>query len=190
MRTVLALLLATALGAVPARAAMVDGVNFPDHIAIDGHTLVLNGAGVRAVSILQIRAYAVGLYLEQPSHDMSTVMDGPGTKVLLIEYLHDGSKERVESSFRDGEKRACGDGECPAADAADFDRLTQAFPAVKVGDTSAYIITPQGMHVTVNNQPIITIDNQDVGHRVLDSFVGAHPPAESLRAQLLGLQGR
>lgn len=187
MKRLLGLLLAASLSVPAAHAMNVGGVTLPDTIGIDGRTLVLNGAALRAVTFLQIRAYVIGLYLQHKSHDPATIVNSPGVKVLLLYYLHDGSKERVEKSFREGEDRACGTGGCPQADAADFDKLMRSFPAVKVGDTSAYIIDDRGVRATVNNKTIVTIHNQDVAHRLLQSFIGDHPPAPEVRTALLGL---
>jgi len=85
-------LLASVAVAVPALAetATVEvlGVQFPKEKVIEGKTLHLNG-----VSYLKkfglVKVYAVGLYLEQPSHDAETVISSQQMKYMLIHYLTD-----------------------------------------------------------------------------------------------------
>ena len=62
------------------------GVQFPKEKVIEGKTLHLNG-----VSYLKkfglVKVYAVGLYLEQPSHDPETVITSQQVKYTLNHYL-------------------------------------------------------------------------------------------------------
>jgi hypothetical protein len=174
-----------AMFASAAHAMTVDGVTFPDTLNAYGKTLHLNGMGIRTLTPLRIRAYAAGLYLEHPGSDPRAIEADPGTKVILIQYLHDGTKDQVEHAFRQGVLRTCGES-CPASDTADFERLANAFPPVKVGDFSTYVMTPANVRVTVNNQLLVDIPNGDLSRRVLDSFIGANPPSAELRSGLLG----
>ena len=62
------------------------GVKFPTEKVIAGKTLRLNG-----VSYLKkfgfIKVYAVGLYLEQPTHDPTEVIESEQIKYMLTHYL-------------------------------------------------------------------------------------------------------
>jgi hypothetical protein len=186
VNVVAAMLVGAAMSvSVAAQAATVDGVTFPDTVSAYGKTLHLNGIGIRTLTPLRIRAYAAGLYLEHPNSDARAIEASPGVKLVLIQYLHDATKEQVERAFRNGVNRTCGEA-CPAADAADFERLATAFPPVKVGDFSTYILTPNNVRATLNNNTLVDISNPDLARRVLDSFIGAHPPSEELRAGMLG----
>ncbi len=186
MRFLVWLFLAGGL-AIQARAATLDGVTLPDHYTVGGQSLVLNGIGVRTVTILNVKIYVAGLYLQQPSHDAAQILASPESKVLILQYLHSGSKAEVEEEYRKGEQVNCGQGGCAQSDAADFERLVAAAPAVKVGDTTTYIISTRGLEVLANNQPIGTFANRDLANRILAGFIGAHPPMESLRSRLLGM---
>jgi len=85
-------IMAMMLAATPALAetATVEilGVQFPKEKVIEGKTLRLNG-----VSYLKkfgfVKVYAVGLYLEQPSHDPETVIASRQVKYMLTHYLTD-----------------------------------------------------------------------------------------------------
>src|SRR4051794_30560742 len=119
--------------------AEISGVSLPDTYPLPGQTLVLNGMGIRTVTIFGVRAYVAGLYLPQPSRDARAIIASPGPKVLLMQFLHAASKAQVEKEYHEGEVRNCGHGECSPANAPDFERLVAATPAVSVGDTLAYI---------------------------------------------------
>jgi hypothetical protein len=175
-------LLSTASGA-----ATLEGVTFPDTYPLAGQRLVLNGMGLRTVTFLGIKIYVAALYLPRPSHDPAAILASDEPKVLLLRYLYAGSKQQVEKEYREGEQTNCGDGSCPGTDATDFERLVAAAPAVKVGDTTTYIITDSGLSVLANNQPIGQFANRDLAYRILYGFIGPHPPTPSLRQHLLGL---
>jgi long-chain acyl-CoA synthetase len=169
-----------------AAAATVEGVVFPDRYGVDGHELVLNGAGLRTLTIFHIHAYVAGLYLQAPSRDARQILSAPGTKVVVMEFLHTGSKADVERQYRKGEEENCSHGECDPADKDDFERLIAAAPGVEPGDTFTYIVDDRGVRLLHNNKLVIDIANKDLGYRILSGFIGAHPPSPELRAALLG----
>ena len=114
------------------------------------------------------------------------ILASTGSKVLLLQFLHSGSKADVEKEYRAGETTNCGSGGCNPADAADFEKLVAAAPAVKVGDTSTYIFTAHGFKLLANNRPIAEFNNPDLAARILSGFIGEHPPSTELRSALLG----
>jgi len=173
--------------AVGAKAATLDGIVLPDNYTVDGKSLPLNGIGLRTLTIFHIKAYVAGLYLQQPSHDSKRILASPETKVLLLKFVHGASKERVEKQYRAGEEQNCGDGGCDRSDEADFEHLVAVAPAVEAGDTTTYIITDQSVRVLANDRLIDEFRNRDLAERILDGFIGKHPPSEALRRALLGL---
>ena len=186
-RHALAALLAGFCLVATAQARTLGGVTLPDSYPVAGRMLPLNGMGVRTFSFLGIRIYVAGLYLTQPSHDANAILASPEPKVVLLQFLHAGSKAEVEKEYREGEKLNCGDGGCPATDQTDFERMVAAAPAVAVGDTSTYIFTGTGFQVLANNKLIGTYTNKDLAYRMLSGFIGARPPTQDLRSGLLGL---
>ena len=176
--------------ATRAGAATLDGVTLPDHYPVaGGQALTLNGIGVRTLSIFSVKVYVAGLYLATPSHDAKQILKSATPKVLVLQFLHTGSKADIEKEYREGEKNNCGDGGCNPADQADFERLVAAAPAVAVGDTSTYIFTSRGFQVLANNRVIGNYANPDLGERILAGFIGNRPPSADLRSALLGLRG-
>ena len=172
----------------PAQAAKIDGVTFPDTYTINGQSLVLNGLGERTLTIFEVEVYVAALYLAQPSHDPAAIVKSATPKVLILHYLHAGSKAQVEKEYRAGEQNNCGAGGCPPEDGTDFERLVALAPAVQDGDTTTYIFKSTGFEVLANGKSLASFNNPDLGSRLLDGFIGAHPPSASLRTALLGLK--
>jgi hypothetical protein len=170
-----------------AAAATLEGETLPDSYTVDGQTLVLNGIGLRTLTIFHIEAYVAGLYLPQSSHDAARILASSEPKVILLKFIRGASKQRVEQQYREGEANNCGNGECAPSDQTDFERLVAAAPAVNAGDTSTYIFTTMGVRVLANNRLIGDFADHDLAYRLLSGFIGSRPPSPELRRGLLGL---
>jgi hypothetical protein len=169
------------------RAATVSGVTFPDTYPVDGQILHLNGMGLRTVTFLSVHAYVAGLYLLQPSHDPAAIQAASGPKVMLLYFLHSASKAQVEKQYHEGEVNNCGAGQCKMSALPAFQRLVEIAPAVNVGDTTTYIISQKGVRVYANNKLLEDFPDPDLALYLLNGFIGAHPPSDSLKTALLGL---
>jgi hypothetical protein len=172
-----------------AAAATLEGVTLPDSYPVDEQPLVLNGIGLRTLTIFNIRIYVAGLYLPRPNHDAQQILASPGPKVILLKFVRAGSKERVEKQYRSGEEQNCGNGGCDPSDKEDFERLVAAAPAVNPGDTSTFVFTENHVRVLANDRVIGDFTNRDLAYHLLAGFIGDHPPSQELRRQLLGLPG-
>ena len=171
---------------VASQAATMGGVTLPDTYPAGGQSLVLNGIGIRTLTIFNVKVYVAGLYVAQRSGDARAIMASPGPKVILLQFLHSASKSDIEKQYREGEARNCGHGECDPADEADYERLIAATPAAAVGDTLTYILSPRGVRVLVNNRQIAEFANPVLALRLLAGFIGPTPPSEDLKRHLLG----
>lgn len=168
------------------QAATLGGVTLPDTYPAGGQSLVLNGIGIRTLTIFNVKVYAAGLYVAQRSGDARVILASPGPKVIVLQFLHAASKSDIEKQYREGEARNCGNGGCDPADEADFERLIAATPAAAVGDTLTYILSPRGVRALVNNRQIGEFANPDLAVRLLAGFIGPTPPSEDLKRHLLG----
>ncbi len=171
----------------PAAAAVLAGVTFPDTVQVGGQTLVLNGVGLRTLTVLSVRIYVAALYLPAASHDAAQILQSPGPKMLQLSYLHGGSKAEVQKEYRLGERVNCGTGGCSSADAPEFDRLVAAAPAVAVGDTTTYVFSGPNTDVYANGHEVDKVNSATVSRLLLAGFIGDHPPSAELRRGLLGL---
>jgi hypothetical protein len=169
------------------KAAQMSGVEIPDTYQIDGRTLVLNGYGLRTFTFLHIKIYVAALYLPQKTSDPQAILTSPGPKLVIVRYIHSGSKDQVQSRYREGEMENCGDGGCDKALEGDFERLVNAAPAVEPGDSTAFVVTDKSLRVSFNGRPLEQYGRGALGNLILAGFIGVHPPSPELRASLLGL---
>jgi hypothetical protein len=84
-----------------ATAAELDGVVMPDQRDIAGHHLVLNGMGLRTYSLLRVRVYVAGLYLQHRSDDGDTILNSDQTKMLQFVFLRDVDAQDARTSWRE-----------------------------------------------------------------------------------------
>ena len=187
MKRLLALFLLAA--AIPAQAATLDGYTLPDTYPVTGQSLVLNGMGIRTLTIFQVKVYVAGLYLAQKNANPQAIMASTTPKVVLMQFLHTASKADIEKEYREGEAKNCGHGECSDAEKPDFERLIAATPGRAVGQTLTYIVTAKGLQVLADNQVVGTFNNPALANRILNGFIGANPPSADLKAHLLGASG-
>lgn len=65
----------------------VAGVKFDDELNLQGHHLVLNGAGIRYKVIFKV--YAMGLYLPHKTSSAEEAIEMPGAKRIQLQMLRD-----------------------------------------------------------------------------------------------------
>lgn len=181
--------LVAALSALPALAVTeVKGVKFPDTYQLNGHTLQLNGAGVRVKVILDV--YAAGLYVAKPDTNASAVVSQAGPKSMEIVLLRDLTGEDFADATVKGFKA-----NNSAADQTKFqDKLEEirammvAFGQVKKGAVIQIDFVPgEGTHVLIDGKrrgPEITGD--DFQQAVLRIWLGNKPVDDDLKHSLLG----
>ena len=181
---VIGALLAAGLAAAPAAAAQLEGIRLPDVRDVAGTRLVLNGIALRTYSILRIRIYVAGLYLEHRSSNAEAILDAPDTKLLEFHFLRDIQPEAEQKAWRRGFAQNC---TAPCRlDPQEVARFLAALPTVRAGDVSDFLFTRQGLVVTFNGQPRGTITDQIFAHAVLASFLGPAPPTPRVKRELLG----
>jgi hypothetical protein len=90
------MMLAMAAGQVLA-AMEVEGVKYPDRMAVSGKELVLNGAGVRNKFVVKV--YAAALYLQEAKNTVEGVMKAEGPRRVRLVMLRDLSSDDLGTAF-------------------------------------------------------------------------------------------
>ncbi|MCK8786637.1 chalcone isomerase family protein [Roseomonas sp. NAR14] len=187
MRRPLLLGLASAfLGTVPlvARATMFDGMTLPDELPVAGRRLLLNGMATRTYSILRIRIYTVGLYLERRSGDADAIMGSNQVKLFRFFFAHEVEADRARQSWRQGIDR-----NCPAPCRLPPElvaRFLAAVPTVQNGDVGDLLFTGQGVTFGLNGRSLGHTDDADFARVILSTFLGPYPTSPELKPGLLG----
>jgi hypothetical protein len=90
-----------------AHAADMDGVSMPDMRVVNGTQMRLNGIGLRTFSILGIRIYVAGLYLERRSDNTDAILHSPETKLLDIRFLRDVDAKDARKAWHESFEQNC-----------------------------------------------------------------------------------
>jgi Chalcone isomerase-like len=169
-----------------ARAADLDGVLMPDSRIVNGTQMGLNGIGLRTFSLLGIRIYVAGLYLERRSANADTILHSPHMKLLDIRFLRDVDAEDARTAWRDGFEKNC---RPPCyLDPRDLQRFLDAVPSMHKGDATTLLFTSKGVHVTINGRTMGDIADPHFAETMLATFIGPEPPTPRLKRELLGLR--
>ncbi len=179
-----ALVLAAQRGAP---AAELGGISLPDTSEIGGTMLRLNGIGLRTYSILRVRIYVAGLYLQRPTHDPETILDLPEDKLLVFRFIRDVDAADARKSWQEGFADNC----LPPChvEPADEARFLAAVPAFRAGDFSTLAFASGRLTVAINGHLVGTITNPGFERAILLTLIGPKPPNEALKRGLLGQRG-
>lgn len=185
MKTLLVAALALAAAApVPARAARVAGVEFPERVEAGGRTLALNGVGLRKKFIIKV--YAGGLYLAEPSRDAAGIVAADAPKRVRMVFLRDVTKKQVMDAYREGfEKNSPGPGLAELV--AKLDRIAPAIPAeVKEGTEMLVTYVPGEGTTVVSPAGKATVEGKEFADALFKNWLGASPADEGLKQGMLG----
>jgi hypothetical protein len=104
-----ACLAVVALSHVAAAAAVeLFGVRFPERVTLGDESLVMNGVGVRRVTILKVGVYVAGLYVRVPTASSREVLRADRPKYLVAVMKRDVSRSDTAPAFREGVERSAG----------------------------------------------------------------------------------
>ncbi len=185
MRSLAAALL---LAALPASALDVAGVKVPETFALDGKTLVLNGAGLRTKTFLKVKVYVAALYVTERSKDPAAIVALDAPKAVRLTLMRDVDRASFVGSLRDG--FAANSPTQAQALAPKLKQLEDAMPAdVKEGQVITVAYVPgTGTTVTVEGGPSSTIAGKDFADALFRVWLGPKPTdggLEDLKAALL-----
>jgi hypothetical protein len=163
-------------------AATLAGVELPETVLVDGATLVLNGMGLRQATVLRVKAYVGGLYLEQRTSDANTVVDSHQVKRVTMRFLRDIDRNRLASGWAD-ELRKVGN-KTPEDRIAQFSAL---IPDVKNGDTMSFTWRPgTGVEVALNDKARGSVPGDEFARTLFTVWFGPTPGDENLKRGMLG----
>jgi hypothetical protein len=182
-RTLSAAALCTLLAA-PVAAGTLAGVTLPDSVQVDGHTLVLNGLGLRKKFVVKV--YVAGLYLPAKTRDAAQVLGGDVPRRGVLRFLYGVSKEQMCEAWDEG--LAANTPGAPAEVEAGFERLCSLMADVEKGDEIAFTYLPgRGTEISVRRQSQGTIAGKAFAEALFACWLGPKPgPGEDFKQALLG----
>lgn len=180
-----ALLLLAAPLACPAPAATLKGVSVPDRIEVDGHSLTLQGLGLRKKFIFSV--YVGALYLTTPTSEAAAAIATDEPKRIEMHFLRDVGADKMKEAFREGffnNSQEKLDRLNPRIDAF----LTLFDAGVKDGEAVAITYLPgKGTTVAFDGKPVGTIEGRDFMEALWAVWLGPAPADHGLKKGMLGL---
>jgi hypothetical protein len=161
-----------------------DEVVLPDTQNVLNKNLILNGSGLRKVTIFGIRVYVLGLYLENRSSNPQYIIDSKENKKILIKFLRSVSKERLV----DGLNESIEDNYPNWENISEQIRiLNENITDVEEGDVLEFEFYEETVKFTLNNNKSITIINKELIKALLSIWLGPDPAGEDLKNDILGI---
>lgn len=177
------LLLAMALSS--AQAKQCKGVDFPEHLRVNGSDLTLNGLGMRKATFLKVNVYVAALYVPHPSHDPQTLIEPNTPAELILHFVRSVGVDDLRKAWREGFERTAK--EQVAALSGRIATLNSWMSDVKTGQSLTFVRLPgAGIQVSVNAVVKGTISGDDFARAFLAIWLGATPPNPELKSGLLG----
>ena len=164
-------------------AAVLDDIQIPDTLQMDGKLLRLNGYGLRTYSVLGIHIYVASLYLERPSTNPEAIIESPETKLLTVRFERNVSADEARKAWRDGLQNNC---QSPCQlDPQEVARFLAVVPAMHTGDNYSILFNQRNATVTVSGRPIGTVTAPQFAEAMLATFLGPRPASIRLKQDLL-----
>lgn len=165
-----------------ASAVTVADVTFADRLEINNQQLYLDGAGLlRWKGIFKV--YVAGFYRETP--DLGFALDTDESQVLEIEYLRDVGADGFVKATIAGLEQTLPANETLSQWEADLSSFLAAYQGVSNGDRYRLSVFEDRFELALNGQRLVSIDNPDLGRRLLGVWLAEQSPAQSLREALL-----
>lgn len=165
-------------------APVLAALQFPGTYALDGQTLVRNGAGVRTYGVFNIQVYNAALYLATRETRAEVVLDAETPKVVQMQFLRSASQEDTRTAWQHYLEANCRP-PCvwPEAGARQFSAL---LPATVQGESQTFVFRDQGLEVLRNGQPLGRVADRRLARLVLATWLGDAPTTPALKRALLG----
>ena len=161
------------------------GVNFPDHIAVGGTNLTLNGLGVQRATFLKVEVYVAALYVTETSRDPNPLINSDAPEELVLHFLRSVDAEDVRKEWTRDFVHVAPDR--PVSIMQRVATLNAWLSGVSGNERLTFIRQPgAGVEVIVNGVVKGTIPGDDFSRDFMSIWLGAAPPSPGLRSGLLG----
>ena len=159
------------LGLTLAPAAAAQG-EFPARIEAGGRSLALNGIGSRLYSVFAVEVYRAALYLEAPSRDAAAILASAAPRLVIVRYLREVPLRGVQAAWEETL------GPMPP-------EFLAWLRALGASDEERFLFLPDGVALQATGRPALRVPGAAFSRRLLESWIGARAPTETLRRGLL-----
>ena len=168
------------------QARVIDDIEIPETIQVDGTQLVLNGAGVRYKFFFKV--YVAALYLEKKSSHVEQILGSDTHRRIdmYVTYSHI-SQEKMENAWKSGFEANLDEANLTSL-AGSINQFIAMFADLHEKDVIVMDYTPgEGTQVLINQQDKGTIRGKAFNDALLGIWLGKEPVTESLKDKLLAI---
>jgi hypothetical protein len=166
-----------------AHAATLAGVSFPDDARVGDKTVTLNGLGVRTATLLKVKVYVIGLYLERKSSDPQAIIESSENKRIAMQFVHKVTADELRGGWSEGFEDNTRDVEAIEGEIAKFNASMRD---VNSGDSIVLDFSGDRVDVLINASKIDSLTGTAFQRALLAIWLGPKPPNEALKEGILG----
>jgi hypothetical protein len=168
----------------PVQAAECLGVTLPDRFELGSESLVLNGVGARLATMLKVKVYVAGLYLNARSSDPKAIIATDQPRHLELHFVRDVDRKEITDAWTEGFKTNAGDKFASLAD--EIKTLNDAMADLPKGSRLTFSYQPGvGTTVSINDGKKAVIPGADFASALIAIWLG-EPPNKEIKTGLLG----
>lgn len=177
-------LAALLVGAAPAAAGKLAGVEMPDTVTVGGEELVLNGMALRSKLIFKV--YVAGLYLPAESSSAEKVLADDTTRHLKMQFVRTVDREAICDAWMEGLEANTPDASSELE--GQFETLCSWMEEVDSGESYEFTYVPDtGTTVRVKGEDKGTLEGKPFADALFASWIGPDPgPGEGFKNDLMG----
>lgn len=182
MRLITAVLLMV-LAVVPAAAIEVAGVKLEPTVTVNGHTLQLNGHGIRKKFFVKV--YIGSLYSATRLATAAGALADKGDRLIRMNFLHSRvGKEKIVEAFSEGFHNNAPD----LAGSAEVKKFLSLFTVdFSRGDVVDLVLGSDGTVVVRQNGKVLgSIVSSRLASGIIAIYFGDRPADEALKRGMLG----
>ena len=164
-------------------AATLAGVTLADQATVGNKTLVLNGIGLRTATMMKVKVYVIGLYLESKTSDANKILKSGLTKRIEMQFVRDVSAKDITKGWTEGFENNTGD---VVSIQSEILKFNSSMRDMKEGDSLVIEFNMSRVTVLINNEKIKMISGATFQQALLGIWLGPKPPNKELKAGILG----
>ena len=175
--------LITLVALSPARAATLAEVSLPDDATVGDKTVVLNGLGLRTATMLKVKVYVIGLYLESKSSDPQAIIASGESKRIAMHFVHKVTAKELRGGWTEGFEDNTKD---VAGIKDEIAKFNASMRDVKKGDSIVLDFSGDTVDVLINDTRIDSVTGKAFQQAALAIWLGPKPPNDALKQGILG----
>jgi hypothetical protein len=158
-------------------------VTMPDSITVAEKTLVLNGMGTRTATLLKVKVYVMGLYLENKSSNPDEIIKSTQTKRVVQHYVRNVDVEKLKNGWKESFEKNNKD---MSPIQKEYDQFVSYMVTLKKGDKIVMDFIDDRVEVEIQGKKKPPVKGVAFQKGLLKAWLGSNPTCPPLKKAILG----